>query len=53
MSGNPSDQDGAGVDIMRLSMNVKRNMLKEKEANGENNDNENYHTKEQSAHKAA
>ena len=31
---------------MRLSMNVKRNMLREKEESGEAN--ENYHTKETS-----
>ena len=34
-----------GVDILRLSMNVKRNMLREQEDAGE----ENYHSKEPSA----
>ena len=35
-------------------MNVKRNMLREQEENGENNANENYHTsaKDQAGHKA-
>lgn len=42
-----------GVDILRLSMNVKRNMLREQEQNEEHGA-ENYHTKESAAqHKAA
>ena len=35
---------------MRLSMNVKRNMLREQEEKGEN-DSENYHTKDTSQSK--
>jgi hypothetical protein len=34
-----------GVDIMRLSMNVKRNMLKEQEMGGQGESEDNYHTK--------
>lgn len=37
---------------MRLSMNVKRNMLKEQEESGEGGA-ENYHTKENSGHSAS
>lgn len=42
--------DGGGsIDILRLSMNVKRNIAREEQDNGE----ENYHTKEtQAQHKA-
>ena len=38
---------GVGVDILRLSMNVKRNMLKEQEMDGKGDGDDNYHTKEQ------
>ena len=39
-------QNGGGVDILRLSMNVKRNMLKEQEMDGKGEGEENYHTKD-------
>ena len=39
-----------GIDILRLSMNVKRNMLREQEESGDAN--ENYHTKESAQHRA-
>ena len=41
MNSGAGNSEG-GVDILRLSMNVKRNMLREQEDAGE----ENYHTKE-------
>jgi serine/threonine protein kinase len=45
---NPA-ASGGNVDILRLSMNVKRNMLKEQEMEGKSEADDNYHTKDNQA----